>query len=149
VRDSDFAGKYRLVYFGYTFCPDICPNDVMKMAAVMRGFDKSNPALAAKLVPIFISVDPARDTPAVLKQFASAFDRRIVALTGSPDAIAAVAKAYAVPFAAQKPVKPGMGYLVDHGTLTYLMGPNGEPLAPLSHEMTPQAMAAEIEKWVK
>ena len=149
VRDTDFAGKYRLVYFGYTFCPDVCPNDMMKVAAVMRGFDKSNPALAAKLVPIFITVDPARDTPKELKQFASAFDSRIVALTGSPEAIAAVAKAYAVPFQAQKPVNPGAGYLVDHGTITFLMGPKGEPIAPLSHEMTPEAMTAEIEKWVK
>ena len=149
VSDKDFAGKYRLVYFGYTFCPDICPNDMMKVAAVMRGFDKSDPVLAAKIVPIFITVDPARDTPRELRQFASAFDPRIVALTGSPDAIAAVAKAYAVPFEAQKPVNPGAGYLVDHGTITYLMGPKGEPIAPLSHDMTPEAMTAEIRKWVK
>ena len=149
VRDTDFAGKYRLVYFGYTFCPDVCPNDMLKVTAVMRGLDKSDPAIAAKLVPIFITVDPARDTPKELKQFASNFDSRLVALTGSPEAIAAVARAYAVPFAAQKPVTPGGGYLVDHGTITYLMGPKGEPIAPLSHEMTPETMTAEIKKWVR
>lgn len=149
VRDVDFAGKYRLVYFGYTFCPDVCPNDMLKVTSVMRGLDKSDPAIAAKLVPIFITVDPARDTPKELKQFASNFDSRLVALTGTPDAIAAVAKAYAVPFSAQEPKSPGAGYLVDHGTITYLMGPKGEPIAPLSHDMTPEAMTAEIKKWVK
>ena len=149
VRDSDFAGKYRLVYFGYTFCPDVCPTDMLKVTAVMRGFDKSDPALVAKLAPIFITVDPARDTPKALKEFVSNFDSRIVALTGSPEAIAATAKAYAVPFEVQKPVNPGGGYLVDHGTITYLMGPKGEPIAALTHDMTPEQMTAEIKKWVK
>ena len=149
VSDRDFAGKYRLVYFGYTYCPDVCPVDLRVIGAGLRQLESSDPAKAAKIVPIFITVDPARDTPKELKQFASAFDPRLVALTGSPEAIAAVAKAYAVPFAAQKPVNPGGGYLVDHGTITYLMGPNGEPIAPLSHDMTPEAMTAEIKKWVK
>jgi protein SCO1/2 len=149
VRDTDFAGKYRMVYFGYTYCPDVCPMDVQRMAVVMRGLDKTDPELAAKIVPIFISVDTARDTPAVLKQFVAAFDPRIVALTGTPDAIAAAAKAYAVPFTIHKPVAEGTGYLVDHGSITYLMGPNGEPLSPLSHDMTAEAATAEIKKWVK
>ena len=149
VRDIDFAGKYRLVYFGYTFCPDVCPNDMLKVTAVMRGFDKSDPALVAKLAPIFITVDPGRDTPKTLKEFVSNFDSRIVALTGSPEAIAATAKAYAVPFEIQKPANPGGGYLVDHGTITYLMGPKGEPIAALTHDMTPEQMTAEIKKWVK
>lgn len=149
VRDSDFKGKYRLVYFGYTFCPDICPTDVQRMAVVLKGLDKSDPEIAAKIVPIFISVDPARDTPAVLKEFASAFDSRIVALTGSPEAVKAAAKAYAVPFSLNEPATPGGGYLVDHGTITYLMGPNGEPIAPLSHDMSAEAVTADIKKWVK
>lgn len=149
VRDSDFAGKYRLVYFGYTFCPDICPTDMLKVTAVMRGFDKSDPALVAKLVPIFITVDPARDTPKALKEFVGNFDSRIVALTGSPEAIAATAKAYAVPFEVQKPDNASGSYLVDHGTITYLMGPKGEPIAALTHDMTPEQMTAEIKKWVK
>jgi len=149
VRDSDFAGKYRLVYFGYTFCPDVCPMDVAKMGAVMKALDQSDPALAAKIVPIFISVDSKRDTPAVLKRFVGNFDSRIIGLTGSPEAIAAVAKAYAVPFEIHDPVAAGTGYLVDHGTITYLMGPKGEPIAPLSHDMTPEQMTADIKKWVK
>lgn len=149
VRDSDFKGKYRLVYFGYTFCPDICPTDVQRMALVLKRLDKSDPEIAARIVPIFISVDPARDTPAVLKQFASAFDPRIVALTGSPEAVAAAAKAYAVPYTLNPPAAPGAGYLVDHGTITYLMGPNGEPIAPLSHDMSAEAVTADIKKWVK
>ena len=149
VRDSDFAGKYRLVYFGYTFCPDICPNDMLKVTAVMRGFDKSDPALVAKLVPIFITVDPGRDTPKALKEFVGNFDARIVALTGCPEAISEVAKGYAVPFEVQKPDNPCGGYLVDHGTINYRMGPKGEPIAALTHDMTPEKMTAEINKWVK
>ena len=149
VRDTDFAGKYRLVYFGYTFCPDVCPMDVAKMGATMKALDKSDPALAAKIVPIFISVDTKRDSPAVLKSFVGNFDPRIIGLTGSPEAIAAVAKAYGVPFKIHDPVAAETGYLVDHGTLTYLMGPKGEPIALLSHEMTPEQMTAEIKKWVK
>lgn len=148
VRDSDFAGKYRLVYFGYTYCPDVCPTDMQKIGAAMRMLDKSDPALAAKIVPIFVSVDPERDTPAVVREFVSAFDKRIVGLTGSPEAVAAVARAYAVPVMKQEP-GPGGGYLVDHGTVTYLMGPKGEPIAPLSHDMSADAMAAELRKWVK
>ena len=149
VRDTDFAGKYRLVYFGYTFCPDVCPVDVAKMGAVMKALDKSDPALAAKLVPIFISVDTRRDTPAVLKSFIRNFDPRIIGLTGTPEAIGAVAKAYAVPFTIHDPVAAGTGYLVDHGTITYLMGPKGEPIAALSHDMTPEDMIVDIKKWVK
>ncbi|MCW3846815.1 SCO family protein [Sphingomonas sp. LB-2] len=149
VRDSDFAGKYRLVYFGYTFCPDVCPTDMAKVSAVMRALDKSDPAIAVRLVPIFITVDPARDTPAALKAFAGNFDRRLVALTGSPDAIAATAKAYAVPFQVQKPDNDSGAYLVDHGTVTYLMGPKGEPIAALTHDMKPEEMIAEIKKWVR
>ena len=83
VRDSDFAGKYRLVYFGYSFCPDICPVDLQKLMRGLAAFEKSDPARGAKVAPIFITVDPERDTPAVLADYLSNFDPRIVGLTGS------------------------------------------------------------------
>jgi protein SCO1/2 len=148
VRDTDFAGKYRLVYFGYTFCPDVCPVDVQKLGALMRDLDKTDPALSARIVPIFITVDPERDTPAAIKQFVTAFHPRIVGLTGTPQAIAAVAKAYGVSYG-KEPPGPGGGYLVNHMTLTYLMGPKGEPIAYLSRDMTVAQMADEVRKWTK
>ncbi|RDE05015.1 SCO family protein [Sphingomonas aracearum] len=148
VSDRDFAGKYRIVYFGYTFCPDVCPVDVQNIGAALRLLEKSDPALAARVVPIFITVDPARDTPAVLKQFVSAFHPRMVGLTGSPQAIDAVAKEYAI-FHQVGDKQPGGGYLVNHSRQAYLMGPEGEPLALLPQEGPLQAIAAEIRKWVK
>jgi protein SCO1/2 len=147
VRDSDFAGKYRIMYFGYTYCPDVCPVDVQNIAGAIRKLEASDPALAAKIVPIFVSVDPARDTPAVVKQFVGAFHPRFVGLTGSPEAIAAVAKAYAVFY--QKEQAPGAsGYLVNHSRQAYLMDPEGKPMALVPQDESPDAIVAEIRRWV-
>jgi protein SCO1/2 len=144
VTDRDFLGRYRLVYFGYTFCPDVCPTDLQKIGVVLRGLEKSDPALAAKIVPIFITIDPARDKPDVIRRYVASFHPRLVGLTGSPEAIARVAKAYAVPFS-----KVAGTEFYTHGSVTYLMGPKGEPIAPLTDDMTPDAMRDEILKWVK
>ena len=81
VRDTDFAGRYRIVYFGYTYCPDVCPTDMAKIGQAMHQLDKQAPRTAAKVVPIFITVDPERDTPAAIKQFVANFHPRIVGLT--------------------------------------------------------------------
>lgn len=148
VRDTDFAGKYRLIYFGYTYCPDVCPTDMLKLGKVMRSLDKSDPALAAKIVPIFVTVDPERDTPAVVKEFVSAFHPRFVGLTGSSAAVASAAKAYGIVYSKQPP-GPGGQYLVDHVAIAYLMGPQGEPIAFFSRDMGEQAIGADIRKWVR
>ena len=83
VTDRDFAGRYRIMYFGYTFCPDVCPVDMQKIGAALKQFETRDPARAARVVPVFVSVDPERDTPAVLADYLSNFDPRIVGLTGS------------------------------------------------------------------
>src|ERR1051326_2147709 len=83
VSDRNFAGKYRLIYFGYTFCPDVCPIDMQVIGAGLRRFEAQDAARAARVQPIFISVDPARDTPPVLRQFVAAFHPRMIGLTGS------------------------------------------------------------------
>lgn len=146
--DRDFRGKYRIMYFGYTFCPDVCPVDVAHIAAGYRAFAKAEPARAARVVPIFVTVDPERDTPAVLKHFTAAFDPALVGLTGTSRQIAAVTKAYGVPVQISK--KPGnTAYLVDHGRATYLMDPDNKPIALLSQEATPDVIARELTKWVK
>jgi len=148
VTDRDFAGKYRIMYFGYTFCPDVCPTDAQNIGAGLRLLEASDPALAAKIVPIFVTVDPARDTPAVLKAFVSAFHPRMVGLTGSPEAIDAVAKEFAVYYQKQG-AAPGGGYMVDHSRVAYLMDPQGKPLALLPEEKSGQAVADEARRWVK
>lgn len=148
VTDADFAGKYRLVYFGYTFCPDVCPVDVQMMGQGLSAFEKAEPALGAKVVPIFISVDPARDTPAVVKEFVSNFHPRMVGLTGSVAVIDAVAQRYGVAFMRQKPNAQG-AYLVDHARMVVLYGPKGEPIAIMPQNAKPQAFADELARWVR
>lgn len=148
VSDRDFAGKYRIIYFGYSYCPDVCPVDVQNLAGGLRRLEKSDPALAARIVPIFITVDPDRDTPAVLKQFVGAFHPRMVGLTGTSEEIAAVASEFAIYFRKQ-PAAAGGGYMVDHSRQAYLFDPAGKPLALLTQEGTPDAIAAEIKRWAR
>ena len=148
ARDSDFAGRYRIVYFGYTYCPDVCPTDMAKIGQAMKILDKEAPRVAAKVVPIFITVDPERDTPAAIKQFVANFHPGIVGLTGSPQAIAAVAKSYAVYFKKQPP-GPGGGYMVDHLAVAFLMGPDGKPIASLPIDKDGQAIAGQVKHWVR
>jgi protein SCO1/2 len=147
VRESDFAGKYRIVYFGYTHCPDVCPNDLATIGQALRRLEKSDPAAAAKLQPIFITVDPERDTPAVMKEYAAAFHPRLLGLTGTPQQIAAVTKEFAV-WSSKQPPQPGGGYAVDHSRMTILMGPKGEPVALLPSEQGAEPLVAELKKWV-
>ncbi len=152
VTDRSFAGRYRIMYFGYTFCPDVCPTDMQTIGAALKLLEGSDPALAAKIVPIFITVDPARDTPAVLRQFVTAFHPRMVGLTGSAQAIDRVKTEYAI-YSAKGDPAPGSsggggGYLVNHSRQAYLMGPDGKPIALLPQEQGPQAVADEIKRWV-
>jgi protein SCO1/2 len=146
VHWSDFAGKYRIVYFGYTFCPDACPTD---MQATMRGlaiFAKTHPKLADQIRSMFISIDPQRDTPAVVGEFAAAFSPKLIGLTGTRAQVDQAAKAFAV-YHVRGATTPG-GYLMDHSRIVYLMGRNGEPLAMLAADKGPQAVADDLAQWV-
>jgi protein SCO1 len=145
--DRVLAGKYRIMYFGYTFCPDVCPVDVQNIAAGLKLVEKQDPALGERIVPVFVTIDPARDTPAALKQFVSAFHPRMVGLTGTPDAIAKVAKTFAIFY--QKGEGTAGGYLMNHSRQAYLMSPEGKPLALLPQEGPPQAIADEITRWAE
>jgi len=148
VTDRSFAGKYRIMYFGYTYCPDVCPTTAQTIGAAMRALDKSDPAVSAKVVPVFVTVDPERDTPAVLKQFVGAFYPRFVGLTGSPAAIAKVGKDYGV-YSGKGEKTPNGGYLVNHSNAAYLMDPDNKPLAPLPTDKGAAATADEIKHWVR
>ncbi len=156
VTDAAFAGRYRLVYFGYSFCPDICPVDVQKLMRGLSQFEKTDAARGAKVVPMFITVDPERDTPAALKSFVGRYHPRLIGLTGTPEQIAAVAKAYVVTYNKVPGSAPDR-YLMAHSQLAFLMDPQGKPLAllPLDDPSTdpdegaPDKVAAELAKWVR
>jgi protein SCO1/2 len=147
VSDRDFAGKYRLVYFGYTFCPDVCPVDMQVIGAGLRRFEAEDSARAARVQPIFISVDPARDTPSVLRQFVAAFHPRMIGLTGSEAEIAQVAREYRI-FYERGEASPG-GYMVNHTRMAVLYGPEGQPIAIIPHDQGPDGVAAELGRWVR
>ncbi|MEI6484686.1 MAG: SCO family protein [Sphingomonadales bacterium] len=143
VRDSDFAGRYRLLYFGYSFCPDVCPTDLALMGRGLAAFETADPARAARVAPIFITIDPQRDTPAALKPFVAAFHPRLVGLTGTPDQIAAVTKAYGV-YAKRMDTSDPENYLMDHSAMIYLFGPDGKPIAFLPHQGLAAAQVTQM-----
>ena len=147
VKWSDFDGKYRIVYFGYTFCPDACPMDVQKMMQGFAKFEKDAPQLAQQVQPIFITIDPARDTPAITGEFAAAFHPRLLGLTGTEAQVGAAAKAFAAFYG--KGQESSGGYLMDHSRVAYLMGRKGEPISMLPVDKTPDDVAAELKKWVR
>jgi len=122
VTDQDFRGKYMLIFFGYTYCPDVCPSELQVMSAAL---DQMGPE-ADRIQPIFITIDPARDTPDTLKVYVSNFSPRMVGLTGSDEDIAAVAKSYRIYYAKAKGTENQKDYLMDHSTILYLMGPDGK-----------------------
>jgi protein SCO1/2 len=121
VTDADFRGKFLLVMFGFTFCPDVCPSELQVVSAALA---KLGPK-AERVVPLFITVDPERDTPSQLASYVQSFDPRLVGLTGTADDIAAATSAYRV-YARKAPdPKSTAGYTMDHSALIYLMGPDG------------------------
>ena len=144
VTDRDFRGKYMLVYFGYTFCPDVCPTT---LSAVADALDKLGPK-ANELQPVFITVDPKRDTPAVMRQYTAAFTPRLIGLTGTPEQIANVAKEYRVYYAKHRTGPGPDDYSMDHSSVLYLMGPNGKFVAPLNAEGSGDALATALRKLI-
>ncbi len=146
VRWNDFAGKWRIVYFGYTFCPDACPTDVSVMMRGFAAFDKAQPDLAKDVQPIFITIDPARDTPQAVGEFSAAFSPRLLGLTGTPAQVDQAAKAFRAYYARGQ--ESTGGYLMDHSRVAYLMDREGRPVSMLPVDKGPDAVAAELAKWV-
>lgn len=143
VRDSDFAGRWRLIYFGYGFCPDVCPTDLATMGRGLQAFEAQDAARAARVAPIFITIDPQRDTPQVLKPFVAAFHPRLVGLTGTPDQIAAVTRSFGV-YARRVATGDPENYLMDHSAMVYLFDPQGRPVAFLPHQGLTPAMVTQM-----
>ena len=143
VTDADFRGKNILVFFGFTNCPDVCPLTLSNIsrAMVLLGGD------ANKIQPLFISVDPLRDTPNVLRKYLKHFDHRIIGLTGPPKQVVAVQRAYRI--FAQKRNAVGAGsddYLMDHTSISYMMGPSGEFKTFFSNGSTPEEFVTKIRQ---
>ncbi len=143
VSLADYRGKLVLVYFGYTYCPDVCPTS---LAATSEGLRLLTPEEQAKVAMIFVSVDPPRDTPARLKEYVAFFHPAIVGVTGTPDNIAGIARRYGVFYAVQKVETAGGGYVVDHSADTYVVGPDGKLVGKIAHATPPEQVAAEIRK---
>jgi protein SCO1/2 len=146
--NKDFAGQWRLMYFGYTFCPDICPTDVAIIGKALTAFEKADAKRAAKVTPIFITVDPARDDVAALKPFVAAFHPRMVGLTGSEAAVATMLKAYGI-YASKQATSDPENYLVDHFAVFYLFDPDGRPVAFLPHGEEADAVLRMLETHVR
>jgi cytochrome oxidase Cu insertion factor (SCO1/SenC/PrrC family) len=140
--DSEFRGKLMVVYFGYTFCPDVCPADLM---AITQALDALGPA-AEGIQPIFITVDPERDSR-VLADYVAAFHRSLVGLTGSPEEIRKVANAYKA-FYAKGPIERGGEYSIDHAGVIYLMGRAGEYLGFMPPQTSPDRLTEVLRKYL-
>ena len=148
VTQQSWPGKYQLIYFGYTFCPDVCPVDMRVLGAGLRRFEESDPAAGAKVQPIFVTVDPARDTQPVLREFVANFHPRFVGLTGTPEELARMARAYGASYMRREGATPG-AYLMDHSRNAVLYDPEGKPLALIPYDEGPERTAAELARWVR
>ena len=142
VTDTDFRGRYMLVFFGFTHCPDICPAELQVIAQALDKLgDKGK-----KVVPVFITLDPERDTPQAMADYVKSFGPNFVGLTGSPEAIAAAAKAYRVAFAKGENKESAGDYSVDHSALVYLMDPDGKYVTHFSYGTGADELAEKLNK---
>ncbi|KAK0737571.1 SCO1/SenC-domain-containing protein [Apiosordaria backusii] len=146
VTDEDLKGRYSLVYFGFTHCPDICPEELDKMARMFDLVEENRPGV---LAPVFVTCDPARDGPKELKEYLAEFHPKFIGLTGTYDQIKAMCKAYRVYFSTPTEVKPGQDYLVDHSIYFYLMDPEGDFVEALGRQHSPDQAAKIIVDHMK
>jgi protein SCO1/2 len=140
VSDADFRGRYMLIYFGYSFCPDVCPTTLSVMA---QALDKLG-GESRRVTPVFITIDPERDTPQVLGDYMKAFGPNFVGLTGSMAAIKDAEKKYRV-YAVKKPLEKG-GYGMDHSSVMYLMGPDGKMISFYDEAISPDDLAKDLRQ---
>jgi protein SCO1/2 len=142
VTDRDFRGRYMLIFFGFTHCPDICPAELQVIAQALEQLGDK----AKNVVPIFITLDPERDTPEAMGNYLKSFGPNFVGLTGSPEAIAAAAKAYRVSYAKVEDKESAADYGVDHSALVYLMDPKGRYVTHFSYGLSAAQMAEKLGK---
>jgi len=152
VTNETLGGSYRLVYFGYTFCPDACPTRLSEMTLALDAFARTSPERAAKVVPVFVSIDPDRDSPEVLRAYRKHFHSRLVALTGSEAQLRAAARAYRAYFNKVYPDEASRAakeYVMDHSSYVYLMDPAGRYLTHFTTGTALGQMAKRLSEYVK
>ncbi len=144
--DADYRGTYPLIYFGFTHCPDLCPRSLGTMSAAVDDLAARAPAKARRVVPILITVDPERDTVAVMKEYVGRFHPRLVGLTGPAEEIQRVTRSYGAFYA---PVPENGGYAMDHSGFIVLMGPDGEYLTHFESHVSPDEIAAALDQRIQ
>lgn len=148
VTEKVFEKTYTLLYFGFTYCPAVCPTELQKISRALKAVEKDAPDIAASVTPVFISIDPERDTPAVVKDYISSFHPRLKGFTGNPEQIEAVKKLYRV-YAVKVQTEGMTDYTMDHSSFIYLLSPSGEVLGIYRIADTADTIAQDIEKLVK
>jgi protein SCO1/2 len=144
VTEQDLLGNWSLVYFGFTYCPDICPTTLLSMSQALDGLGQ----LSDRVTPVFITVDPARDTVDVMKAYAENFHPRLIALTGTQEQTDKAAKAYKVFYKLQKE-EGNADYLVDHSGFAYLMNPQGQYVTHFTHSDNAETMMTILTKYIR
>ena len=144
VTQADFAGQYTLVYFGYTYCPDVCPTELSIMTSALVELADKSPELETQITPIFITVDPKRDTVDVMAEYVDNFHPRMVGLTGSAKDAMVAAKAYRVFYSLGEADEDG-DYPVDHSSFLYFMGPDGAYRTMFKHNTPPLQLAKTLK----
>lgn len=142
VTEKDLQGRPTLMFFGFTHCPDVCPTSLFEMSELLRAMGKD----AGRVNVFFVSVDPERDTPDVMKNYLQSFDPHLKALTGDPDAVKQMTTAYRV-YSKKVPLKDG-DYTMDHTALVYLMDKQGRFIAPFNIKRTPEEAAADLKRFL-
>ena len=141
VSLSDYRGKVVMLFFGFTACPDVCPTDLSRMSAV---FNALTPGEVEKVAGLFVSVDPERDTPIRVSEYAAFFDKRITGVTGSPDEVAAVARQFYVLYNKVDQPNSAIGYTIDHSASTYLIDKKGKVIQLIKHDESVQTMVQAV-----
>ncbi|MFA7440251.1 MAG: SCO family protein [Sphingomonadaceae bacterium] len=139
VTSDTYAGQWRLMYFGFTYCPDVCPTDTAALAAGLKAFEAKEPARAEKVQPLFVSFDTERDTPEILAEFTDHFHPRLIGLTGTPEQVQAALETFRI-YASKTPGATEGSYSYDHVAIIYLMDPDGMPV-----EFVVQPTAEKVE----
>ena len=141
VTDKNFEGHYTIYFFGYTFCPDVCPTELQVLSAALKELGPD----ASKITPVFVSIDPERDTPKIIGEYVANFDSRIVGLTGTPEQLAAMARTFHIFYQKVPNAKDVQNYDMDHSSILYLMGPDGKFTKHFPYTTDAKALALELK----
>lgn len=142
--DKDFRGRYALVYFGFTHCPDICPTTLLTIANALTQINKPK-----RIVPVFITLDPERDTPKAVTDYVAHFGDAFIGLSGTPAQIKQAADAYKVYYTKVEQPGSAMEYVIDHSGFVYLMGPDGQYVTHVAHGISEQALTEKLNAAIK